>query len=436
MGGALMAAIIEELLPLPDTERAATQRPMELSRLLNPPRRRTERLFLLEAVLGTGKRKRPPPRSGGDADGLDAPIFLLGSLVAVEEADKWRRRLLAAPSSLMMDALAELLCKQALGDDAEIDEGAAEVAAATRGTAALIGQPIGLPSCSAAPPAPPARSVLWEYLLPKAFSKAVVSEAIVERLGTADAWEEASAREMAVARGVGDPIPYPYPYPSAAMEEAAAREEAAEAAAAVEAVGAALAAEAAAAAEAVEPVSGAEAMDCGPDGDGPSTAPPSTAREREDRAQANVLADAIAATAAAGKVVAQPRAFAPATLPKPAPSLATLVAAITRAVDAPPSRLRLPAIASAFLALRDAVVRDATKTLWPQRPPTATEKRALQTLGGLFFRFYGKNVRHQRSPPAPRPTHTYDPRPPTCMHACVAAWVAAWAQPPQPLGSK
>jgi len=116
------------------------------------------------------------------------------------------------------------------------------------------------------------------------------------------------------------------------------------------------------------------------------------------------------------------------------PTLATLVAAITRAVDAPSSPLRLPAIASAFLALRDAVVRDATKTLWPQRPPTAAEKRALQTLGGLFFRFYGKNVRHQRSPPAPRPTHTYDPRPPTCMHACVAAWVAAWAQPPNPLG--
>ena len=218
----------------------------------------------------------------------------------------------------------------------------------------------------------------------------------------------------------------------------------------------------------MEPVSGAEAMDCGPDGDGPSTAPPSTAREREDRAQAKVLADAIAATAAAGKVVAQPRAFATASTsppltgaatnsPPPAvgvepppvvgpasaafsgaseaaahtgPTLATLVAAITRAVDAPSSPLRLPAIASAFLALRDAVVRDATKTLWPQRPPTAAEKRALQTLGGLFFRFYGKNVRHQRSPPAPRPTHTYDPRPPTCMHACVAAWVAAWAQAP------
>ena len=229
MGGALMAAIIDNLYPLPDTERAATERPMELSALLNPPPRPTERLLLLEAVLGTdaivpGKRKRegagaaperhgPPPRSGGDADdadGLDAPLLLLGSLVAVEEADKWRKLLiLAAPSSLMMDALAELLCKQALGDDAEIDEGAA----ATRGTAALIGQPIGLPSCSAAPPAPPARSGLLEYLLPEAFSKAVVSEAIVERLGTADAWEEASAREMAVARGVGEPEPEPYPYP-------------------------------------------------------------------------------------------------------------------------------------------------------------------------------------------------------------------------------
>jgi len=207
-----MAAIIDNLYPLPDTERAATERPMELSALLNPPPRPTERLFLLEAVLGTGKRKRPPPRSGGDADdadGLDAPLLPLRSLVAVEEADKWRRRLLAAPSSLMMDALAELLCKQALGDDAEIDE---EAAAATGRTAALFGQPIGLPSCSAAPPAPPARSGLLEYLLPEAFSKAVVSEAIVERLGTADAWEEASAREMAVARGVGEPEPEPYPY--------------------------------------------------------------------------------------------------------------------------------------------------------------------------------------------------------------------------------
>jgi len=239
MSGALMRAVLAELRAAPGTARAATERPMELSALLNPPPRPTERLLLLEAVLGTdaivpGKRKRegagaaperhgPPPRSGGDADdadGLDAPLLLLGSLVAVEEADKWRKLLiLAAPSSLMMDALAELLCKQALGDDAEIDKGAAEAAAATGRTAALFGQPIGLPSCPAAPPAPPARSGLLEYLLPEAFSKAVVSEAvveaserIVERLGLADAYEEASAGEMAVERGVGEPEPELYPY--------------------------------------------------------------------------------------------------------------------------------------------------------------------------------------------------------------------------------
>jgi len=118
------------------------------------------------------------------------------------------------------------------------------------------------------------------------------------------------------------------------------------------------------------------------------------------------------------------------------PTLATLIAAITRAVDAPPSRLRLAAIASAFLALRDAVVRDATKTLWPQRPPTAAEKRALQTLGGLFFRFYGKNVRHQRSPPRP-PPHTHTRPAPTDMHACMRCSLGcSLGATPQPLGSK
>ena len=130
------------------------------------------------------------------------------------------------------------------------------------------------------------------------------------------------------------------------------------------------------------------------------------------------------------------------------PTLATLVAAITRAVDAPPSRLRLGAIAGAFLALRDAVVRDATKTLWPQRPPTAAEKRALQTLGWLFFRFYGKNVRHQRpKPPSPdhhHHTHTHTTR--AHQHACTHA-LQPGLQPgrkpptyptpnPSPLGSK
>ena len=225
-----MLAIIAELRAAPYTARAATEMPMELSALLNPPPRPTERLFLLDAILQGTKRKRegagaaperrgPPPRSGG----LDAPLLPLGSLVAVEEADKWRRRLLAAPSSLMVDALAELLCKQALGDDAEIDE----AAAAARGTAALFGQPIGLPSCPSAPPAPPARSGLLEYLLPEAFSKAVVSEAVVEaseahegavsmriaeRLGLADVYEEESAREMVVEKGVGEPEPEPYPY--------------------------------------------------------------------------------------------------------------------------------------------------------------------------------------------------------------------------------
>ena len=113
----------------------------------------------------------------------------------------------------MMDALAELL------RDAEIDEGAAEAGGAARVTAALFRQPTGLPSCSAAPPAPPARPGLLEYFFQKYFSKAVDSEAvveaserIVERLGTADAYEEASAGEMAVARGVGEPEPEPYPY--------------------------------------------------------------------------------------------------------------------------------------------------------------------------------------------------------------------------------
>jgi hypothetical protein len=194
MGGALMAAIIDDLYPLPDTERAATERP------------------ILEAVLGTGKRKRPPPRSRGDADGADGPDAPLmapppiidpesaAALARVEEADARRKR--EARSFSPVDALAESFRTQAIGDDAEIDESAAER------TAASFLKPIGRPSCPAAPPAPPARLGLLEYLVPKTFSH------VVARLETV-AWlvEEASAREVAVERGVGEPEPEPYPYP-------------------------------------------------------------------------------------------------------------------------------------------------------------------------------------------------------------------------------
>ena len=226
-----MAAIIGQLPPVPLTARAATEMPMEVSALLIPPPRPTERLLLLAAVLGNGaivpgKRKRegagaaperhgPPPRSRGDADGADGPDAPLmapppiidperaAALARVEEADARRKR--EARSFSPVDALAESFRTQAIGDGAEIDESAAEAA---RRTAAFFLKPIGRPSCPAAPPAPPARLGLLEYLVPKTFAH------VVARLETV-AWlvEEASAREVAVERGVGEPEPEPYPYP-------------------------------------------------------------------------------------------------------------------------------------------------------------------------------------------------------------------------------